>query len=61
MTDKDVTEWCDDYLEEVAKIYEKYRGTYLSYRDAEMTLFFTQTVYWRDDYADMIRTFVVCN
>ena len=61
MTDKDVTEWCDDNLEEVAKIYEKYRGTYLSYRDAEMTLFFTQTVYWRDDCADMIRTFVACN
>lgn len=61
MTDNDVTEWCDDNLEEIAKIYEKYRGTYLSYRDAEMTLFFTQTVYWRDDYADMIRTFVACN
>jgi len=56
-----VTEWCDDNLEEVAKIYEKYRGTYLSYRDAEMTLFFTQTVYWRDDCVDMIRTFVECN
>ena len=61
MTDKDVIEWCDDNLEEVAKIYEKYRGTYLSYRDAEMTLFFTQTVYWRDDCVDMIRTFVECN
>jgi len=61
MTDKDVTEWCDDNLEEVAKIYEKYRGTYLSYRDAEMTLFFTQTVFGRDDCVDMIRTFVECN
>jgi hypothetical protein len=27
MTDKDVIEWCDDNLEEVAEIYEKYRGT----------------------------------
>ena len=61
MTDKDVIEWCDDNLEEIAKIYEKYRGTYLSYRDAEMTLFFTQTVYERDDCIDMIRTFVACN
>ena len=61
MTDKDVIEWCDDNLEEIAKIYEKYRGTYLSYKDAEMTLFFTQTVHWRDDYVDMIRTFVACN
>ena len=61
MTDKDVIEWCDDNLEEIAKIYEKYRGTYLSYRDAEMTLFFTQTVFGRDDCVDMIRTFVECN
>ena len=61
MTDKDVVEWCDDNLEEVAKIYEKYRGTYLSHRDAEMALFFTQTVYWRDDSIDVIRSFVACN
>lgn len=61
MTDEDVAEWCDDNLDYLASIYEKYRGTYLSYRDAEMTLFFTQTVYGRDDAMDMISAFVDCN
>jgi hypothetical protein len=61
MTDEDVVEWCDDNLDDLASIYEKYRGTYLSYRDAEMTLFFTQTVYGRDDAMDMISAFVDCN
>ena len=61
MTDEDVAEWCDDNLDDLALIYEKYRGTYLSYRDAEMTLFFTQTVYGRDDAMDMISAFVDCN
>ena len=61
MTDEDVAEWCDDNLDDLALIYEKYRGTYLSYRDAEMTLFFTQTVYDRDDVMDMISALVDCN
>ncbi len=61
MTDEDVTEWCDDNLDDLASIYEKYRGTYLSYRDAEMTLFFAQTVYGRDDAMNMISAFVDCN
>jgi len=61
MTDEDVAEWCDDNLDDLASIYEKYRGTYLSYRDAEMTLFFTQTVYGRDDAMDMISAVVDCN
>ena len=58
MTDEDVAEWCDDNLDDLALIYEKYRGTYLSYRDAEMTLFFVQSVWGRKDVMDMISAFV---
>ena len=61
MTDEDVVEWCDDNLDDLASIYEKYRGTYLSYRDAEMTLFFVQSVWGRKDVMDMISAFVDCN
>ena len=61
MTDEDVVEWCDDNLDDLASIYEKYRGTYLSYRDAEMTLFFVQSVWGRKDVVDMIIAFVDCN
>ena len=58
MTDEDIVEWCDDNLDELASIYEKYRGTYLSYGQADMTLFFAQTIYERDDVRDMISQFV---
>jgi len=61
MTDEDVAEWCNDNLDGLATIYEKYRGTHLSYRDAEMTLFFVQSVWGRKDVMDMISTFVDCN
>ena len=60
MTDEDVVEWCDDNLDDLASIYQKYRGTYASYRDAEQTLFFTQTIYRRDDAYEMIGSFVDC-
>lgn len=58
MSKEDVDEWCDQNLDELANIYEKYRGTYLSYGLAEMTLFFSQTVYDRDDVHEMISDFV---
>ena len=62
MTDEDVVEWCDDNLDDLASIYEKYRGTYASYRDAEQTLFFTRLIftegYRRDDAYEMIGSFV---
>ena len=58
MTDEDVVNWCDNNLDGLASIYEKYRGTYLSYGQAEMTLFFTQTVYGREDAMDIIASFV---
>ncbi len=60
MSDEDVVEWCDDNLDDLASIYQKYRGTYASYRDAEQTLFFTQTIYRRDDAYEMIGSFVDC-
>jgi hypothetical protein len=58
MSKEDVEDWCDQNLDEVASIYEKYRDTYLSYGQAEMTLFFTQTVYERDDAMEMISQFI---
>ena len=58
MSKEDVEDWCDQNLDELANIYEKYRGTYLSYGLAEMTLFFSQTVYDRDDVHEMISDFV---
>jgi hypothetical protein len=58
MSKEDVEDWCDQNLDEVASIYEKYRDTYLSYGQAEMTLFFTQTVYERDDAMEIIGSFV---
>jgi hypothetical protein len=58
MSKEDVEDWCDNNLDEVAGIYEKYRDTYLSYGQAEMTLFFAQTVYERDDAMEMISQFI---
>ena len=58
MTNEDVEEWCDTNIDDLTTIYEKYRGTYLSYGLAEMTLFFAQTVYERDDAHGMISSFV---
>ncbi len=58
MTDRDLIEWCDDNTPELADIYDKYRDTHLSYRMAEMTMFFTQSVYGCDDDYDKIRMFV---
>ena len=60
MTDKDIVKWCDDNLDDLASIYEKYRDTYLSYGQAEMTLFFTQTIYGRDDAMELVSSFVDC-
>lgn len=58
MSKEDVEDWCDQNLDQLTSIYEKYRGTYISYGLAEMTLFFAQTVYDRDDMGDMIGGFV---
>ena len=45
MTEKDLEEWCGDNLDDLASIYEKYRDTYLSYGQAEMTMFFIQSIH----------------
>ena len=58
MTKEDVEQWCDTNLDELTSIYEKYRGTYFSYGQADMTLFFAQTIYERDDAREMISSFV---
>jgi|TARA_R110001599_G_scaffold186970_2_gene381256 hypothetical protein len=58
MTEEDVENWCGNNLDGLASIYEKYRDTYLSYGQAEITLFFTQTVYGREDAMDIIGAFV---
>ena len=58
MTEENVWEWCEENLDELTTIYEKYRGTYLSYGQADMTLFFAQTVCERDDAHEMISNFV---
>ena len=58
MTEDEAEEWCNQNLDQLASIYEKYRGTYISYGLAEMTLFFAQTVYDRDDMGDVIGGFV---
>jgi hypothetical protein len=58
MTEDEAEDWCNQNLDNVVAIYEKYRGTYLSYGQADMTLFFAQTIYERDDACDMISQFV---
>ena len=58
MSKEDVEDWCDQNLENVVAIYEKYRSTYLSYGLADITLFFAQTVYERDDLHETISRFV---
>jgi hypothetical protein len=58
MTEKDLEEWCGDNLDDLASIYEKYRDTYLSYGQAEMTMFFIQSIHGRDDMLDIVGSFV---
>lgn len=58
MTEDEAEEWCNQNLENVVAIYEKYRGTYLSYGQADMALFFAQTIYERDDVRVMMSQFV---
>ena len=60
MTNEDVLEWCDNNVLEISEIYEKYRGSRYAYTDAEHVLFFTQSVYDRDDRREMIGLFVDC-
>lgn len=60
MSNEDMLEWCDNNVLEISEIYEKYRGTRYAYTDAEHVLFFTQSIYDRDDRKEMIGLFVAC-
>jgi hypothetical protein len=62
MTDKDIEEWCDNNLDDVTMIYERYGHSYMSYRDAEMTLLFAKTLYANKitDIREKISKFVAC-
>ena len=61
MTNKDMEEWCDNNLDDVADIYEKYG--YLVYKGplAEMTLSFAKTIYGHENMREKVSQFVVCN
>ena len=58
MTEDDVISWCDDNLDELASIFEKYHSAFESYGGAEMTMCFAQTIYDRDDAYEMLGSFV---
>ena len=62
MTDKDIEEWCDNNLDDVTMIYEKYGHSYMSYRDAEMALLFAKTLYENkiSDVREKVSQFVAC-
>ena len=60
--DVDVKEWCDNNLDNIAEIYEKYGHSYMSYRDAELVLLFAKTLYENNisDPNEKMSLFVVC-
>jgi hypothetical protein len=60
MTERQVEDWCDDNLDNVAELYEKHGHSYMSYRDAEMTLFFAKTIYKRENMREVLAQFVTC-
>jgi hypothetical protein len=60
MTEIEVEDWCDDNLDNVAELYEKHGHSYMSYRDAEMTLFFAKTIYKRENMREVLAQFVTC-
>ena len=62
MAKEDVDKWCDNNLDNIAEIYEKYGHSYMSYRDAEITLFFAKTLYENNipDTHEKLSLFVAC-
>jgi len=60
--DVDVKEWCDNNLDNIAEIYEKYGHSYMSYRDAELVLVFAKTLYENkiSDAREKLSLFVAC-
>ena len=60
MTEKEVEEWCDNNLDNVAELYEKHGHSYMSHKEAELTLFFAKTIYGRENMREVLDQFVVC-
>ena len=60
MTEREVEDWCDENLDNVTELYEKHGHSYMSYRDAEMTLFFAKTIYKRENMREVLVQFVAC-
>ena len=60
--DVDVKEWCDNNLDNIAEIYEKYGHSYMSYKDAELVLLFAKTLYENkiSDAREKLSLFVAC-
>ena len=60
--DVDVKEWCDNNLDNIAEIYEKYGHSYMSYRDAELVLVFAKTLHENkiSDAREKLSLFVAC-
>ena len=60
--DVDVKEWCDNNLDNIAEIYEKYGHSYMSYKDAELVLLFAKTLYENkiSDACEKLSLFVAC-
>lgn len=58
MNNQEVIDWCDENVYNLSKIYEKYRGTANSCVDAAHVLFFTHSMYDRQDMVDILTTFV---
>ena len=60
--DADVKEWCDNNLDNIAEIYEKYGHSYMSYKDAELVLLFAKTLYENkiSDAHEKLSLFVAC-
>jgi len=60
MTEREVEDWCDDNLDNVTELYEKHGHSYMSYKEAEMTLSFAKTIYGRENMREVLDQFVVC-
>ena len=60
---RNFTEWADNNMYRIAKMYESYRGEAYSLVDATHMLFFVQTVCTIadvEDTMDMVKTFIKC-
>jgi len=61
LKNENVTQWCEDNLDDLAYIYCKYYPINKSWKEAEKVMFFTQTIYERDDALEVVTKFVTRN